>query len=59
MGAALGMGMLTGMAISDLTHPHHHHGGIYDVNVYGKILCNSEEDTIIIIITEKLKIFGL
>lgn len=33
VGAALGVGMLTGMAVSDLTH--HHHGGIYDVNVYG------------------------
>jgi hypothetical protein len=40
MGAAVGMGMLTGMAISDLTHPHHH-GGIYDVNVYGNIQVNS------------------
>ncbi|CAD8049614.1 unnamed protein product [Paramecium sonneborni] len=33
VGAAMGLGMLTGMAVSDLTH--HHHGGIYDVNVYG------------------------
>ena len=33
VGTAMGLGMLTGMAVSDLTH--HHHGGIYDVNLYG------------------------
>lgn len=32
-GAALGLGMLTGVALADMTH--HHHGGFYDVNLYG------------------------
>lgn len=49
VGAAMGLGMLTGMAMSDLTH-HHHHGGIYDVNVYG--INNLLLKVVIIIITD-------